>query len=105
MDNAKRYRKLLESAFKGKEDNLVTKFTMLCFGLPVTPLTLINIELAGGPLDKPDMAEKSGDTNEIPTAKRIMRPEKSLEFLDCYNERGYGFPIVRSKSIVSLLFE
>lgn len=96
-ENAKRYEKLLKTAFKDKKDNLTTKLTMLCFGLPIAPLTLTNIEYAGGPKDILDTARES-DIYDAPTIKRIMWTAKPLEFLDYYNERSYGYPILRSES-------
>ena len=96
-ENTKRYERFLETSFKDKEDNLITKLTMLCFGLPIAPLNPINIEDAGGSQDKSVIAGESHSNGDALTVKRIMWSEKPLEFLDYYNERSYGYPILRSE--------
>jgi hypothetical protein len=97
-ENAERYEKFLKTTFKDKEDNLTTKLTMLCFGLPISPLTLTNIEYAGGPQDKLGAIKESNVNDNAATVERIMWSERPLEFLDRYNERSYGYPIFRSES-------
>lgn len=97
-DNAKRYEKFLQTTFKDKEDNLTTKLTMLCFGLPIAPLTHTNIKYAGGPHDRLGTVRESNPNDKAPAVERIIWPERSLEFLDHYNERSYGYPILRSES-------
>lgn len=96
--NTKRYHEALQTTFQGKPDNLVTKLTMLCFGLPIEPLTLANVKFAGGledvPAENNEDVEKGLDGQII---ERIVWSEKPLEFLDYYNERSYGYPMIRSE--------
>jgi hypothetical protein len=90
-ENTIEYKKLLKGQLKGAKSNLITKLTMLHFGLPVEPLSLSNILSAGKDEDDPDDAPE-----DLPGIQRIMFAEKPLEFLDSYHERSYGFPILRS---------
>lgn len=96
-ENTTKYYEALRAAFRGKPDNLVTKLTMLCFGLPIAPLTLANVKFAGGLEDVPADGEdvERGLDGEI--IERTVWSEKPLEFLDYYNERSYGYPMVRSE--------
>lgn len=96
-ENTTKYYEALRTAFRGKPDNLVTKLTMLCFGLPIAPLTLANVKFAGGLEDVPADGEdvERGLDGEI--IERTVWSEKPLEFLDYYNERSYGYPMVRSE--------
>lgn len=97
-ENTEKYREALRTTFQGKPDNLATKLTMLCFGLPIKPLTLANVKFAGGLEDVP-----AEDSENIERAlggqiiERIVWSEKPLEFLDYYNERSYGYPMMRSE--------
>jgi hypothetical protein len=94
-ENTERYHEALRTTFQGKPDNLVTKLAMLCFGLPIEPLTVTNVKFAGGLEDVPsEDNEKQGHGQII---ERIVWSEKPLEFLDYYNERSYGFPMIRSE--------
>ncbi|KAE8445723.1 hypothetical protein EG329_012902 [Mollisiaceae sp. DMI_Dod_QoI] len=81
---------LTEGNFKGVNNNLITKLTMLHFGLPVEALTLNNVLNAGK--DEVDLEDEPA---ELPRVQRIMFAEKPLEFLDKYYERGYGYPMLR----------
>ena len=90
--NAEEYKVLLRGPFSSEKDNLITKLTMLHFGLPVEALTMNNILNAGKDEEDPaDAPEK------LPRVQRITFAEKPLEFLDTYHERSYGLPILRSK--------
>jgi hypothetical protein len=97
-ENTEKYHEALRTTFQGKPDNLVTKLTMVCFGLPIEPLTMANVKFAGGLEDVP--AEDSEDIEkglEGQIIERIVWSEKPLEFLDYYNERSYGYPMIRSE--------
>jgi hypothetical protein len=95
--NAADYKVLLANGgrFNGQGNNLVTKLTMLHFGLPIAPLTMNNILNAG---KEPKTDDPEDDLEQFSRVQRIMFSEKPLEFLDSYNERNYGFPILRSMS-------
>ena len=80
--------------FAGQKDNLATKLTMLFFGWPIEPITLNNINNSAKKEDEDDPPD---DEEPPPRVQRIIYAEKPLEFLDKYNERSYGFPILRSK--------
>lgn len=88
---AKEYEELLAGQLKGVKDNLVTKLTMLHFGLAVAPMTVNNIVNAGR--DEDDLSDLPP---ALPRVQRIHFAEKPLEFLDSYHERSYGFPTLRS---------
>lgn len=80
-------------AFKGVKNNAATKFCMVYFGLPVEPLTEINIYNAGKCKDdQRDQVEL--DFSILPI---IYGAEADLEFLDKYHERSYGYPTLRCK--------
>ncbi|TAQ87452.1 hypothetical protein B7494_g4231 [Chlorociboria aeruginascens] len=73
-------------------DNLPNKLVMLRFGLPIEPITLMNILHSSDQLladDPPD------DPEELPRVERIVYSEKPLQFLDNYHERSHGYPILR----------
>jgi hypothetical protein len=79
------YKELLKGQFKGQKNNIITKFTMLHFALPVESLSLKNILKAGkGENDEDDVPE------DLTRAQRIEDP---LQFLDSYHERSYGCPV------------
>jgi hypothetical protein len=90
-EHVEEYKGLLQGQLKGAKNNLITKLTMLHFGLPVERLSLTNVLNAGFDEDDPDDAPE-----DLPRVQRIMFAEKPLEFLDLYHERSYGFPILRS---------
>jgi hypothetical protein len=90
-EHSEEYKEILKGQLKGAKNNLITKLTMLHFGLPVGPLSLTNVLNAGFDEDDPDDAPE-----DLPRVQRIMFAEKPLEFLDLYHERSYGFPILRS---------
>jgi hypothetical protein len=93
--NTERYHEALKTTFVGKPDNLVTKLAMLCFGLPIEPLTIANVQFAGGLEDVP--AEDTENQSYGQMMERILWSEKPLEFLDRYNERSYGYPMIRGE--------
>lgn len=78
--------------FHGQADNAVTKLIMLKFGLPIAPITTNNILHAG---DYPDRDDPPDGPEKEPRFQRIEFAEKPLEFLDTYNERSYGWKILR----------
>jgi hypothetical protein len=92
QNNAAEYRRALAGRFSSQSDNLITKLTMLHFGLPVEPMTLNNILRAGQDENDPEDAPE-----EVPRVQRIMYAEKPLEFLDKYHGRSHGHPMLRSK--------
>lgn len=94
-ENTEKYHEALRTTFQGKPDNLLTKLTMLCFGLPIAPLTLANVKFAGGLEDVPTDSEGAEKGLDGQIIERIVWPEKPLEFLDYYNERSYGYPMIR----------
>jgi hypothetical protein len=95
-EHTEEYRELLKGQFKSQKTNIITKFTMLHFGLPVEPLSPNNILNAGKDEDDDDDAPE-----DLPRVQRQMFGEKTLAFLDSYHERSYGFPILRSKQLQS----
>ena len=92
--NAKDYRASLAPGgrFHGQPDNIVTKLTMLKFGLPIAPLTYRNIQNAANYPDQPDPPD---GLDNSPPVQRIYYAEQPLEFLDVCNERSYGWKIIR----------
>lgn len=94
-EHAKKYHEALATTFGGKPDNLATKLTMLCFGLPIEPLTAANVKFAGGLEDVPTHDTEHQGHGQI--MERIIWSENPLEFLDRYNERSYGYPMIRSE--------
>jgi hypothetical protein len=91
-EQTEQYKELLKGQLEGAKNNIITKLTMLHFGLPVEPLSMMNILNAGTDEDDPDDAPA-----DLPRVQRIVFTEKPLEFLDLYHERSYGFPMLRSK--------
>lgn len=91
---AEEYKKNLApgGTFAGEKDNLITKLTMLYFGLPIAPITHTNILNASKDEEDPEPSPA-----DLPRIQRIMFAEKPLEFLDLYHTRSYGFPAIRSK--------
>jgi hypothetical protein len=90
------YKKLFgsEGRFHGVPDNLVTKMAMLHFGLPIEPFTLNNILRCSLDEDENDPIDEEGPP---PLYQRVKYAEKPLKFLDEYNRRGHGYPIMRSE--------
>ncbi|PVH81376.1 hypothetical protein DL98DRAFT_654057 [Cadophora sp. DSE1049] len=80
-----------EGRFPNTRDNLVTKLAMLYFGLPIEPMTYVNVVNC----NKDEGDDPEDDEVEFPRVQRILWSEKPLEFLDCYHERSYGFPMLR----------
>lgn len=92
--NAKDYKANLAPGgrFHGQPDNVITKLIMLKFGLPIAPITTNNILYAG---DYPDKDDPPDGPEREPRVQRIEFAEKPLEFLNNYNERSYGWKIIR----------
>ncbi|KAH8598089.1 hypothetical protein B0O99DRAFT_701234 [Bisporella sp. PMI_857] len=78
--------------FEHTPDNLVTKFTMLHFGLPIEHITLNNINNCG---KEEDVSDEDDAKEDQPRVQRILYAEKPLQFLEGYHERSHGFPILR----------
>lgn len=91
-ENTKKYKEALKGSFSTAKDNIITKLTMVHFGLPVEPFTLNNILHA----DK-DENDAEDAPEEPARVQRIMYAEAPLEFLDGYDQRGHGFAMIRSK--------
>ena len=100
--NAKEYKDLFKQGarFHGVPDNLLTKITMLKFGIPVDELTLTNVQRCDNPVDEDDPPD---EPEFVPSVERIMFSEKPLEFLDLYSQRSFGYPILRSESQYSTM--
>ncbi|KAI9730285.1 MAG: hypothetical protein M1818_008188 [Claussenomyces sp. TS43310] len=99
QENAERYTAALNSPrFTGVPNNLVTKLTMLHFGLPIEPLTMNNVMNAGKDANMADEMDPVLDVDAgRQRVQKIMYAEKPLEFLDTYHERHFGFPGLRIK--------
>ncbi|KPM44577.1 hypothetical protein AK830_g1889 [Neonectria ditissima] len=82
--NASRFRNLLHGRFSGVNGSLVTKFTMMYFGLPVEPMTSLLDELAEQVGQKPS----EGPFYEI---------APPLHFLTANNHRNMGDDALRGK--------
>ena len=97
LQNAREYKDFFKpgARFHGVQDNMVTKLTMLKFGLPTEALTLMNVLRCDNPVDEDDPPD---GPEPVPSIERIMFSEKPLEFLDLYSQRGCGYPIMRSES-------
>jgi len=95
LENARLYDESLAEGgrFFGAYNNLATKLTLLYFGHPIAPITLNNINNS----DKDDQNDESDPPESPPRIQRILYAEKPLEFLNKYNERSYGYPILRSR--------
>ncbi|KAH6720987.1 hypothetical protein BKA61DRAFT_510071, partial [Leptodontidium sp. MPI-SDFR-AT-0119] len=91
-ENTELYKKAMGPGgpFEHIHDNLATKLTMLHFELPIEPLTLKNVTNCEMDIDDPP-----DDEEEAPRVQRIIYSEKALQFLDCYHERSFGFPMLR----------
>ncbi|KAF9768811.1 hypothetical protein IL306_013835 [Fusarium sp. DS 682] len=74
--NTKRYKALLDNRFKGVEDSLETKLTMMYFGLPIAPMEDILKELA---MDV-------GGEEEVP----LYNIKPPLHFLTAHDRRTWG---------------
>ncbi|RFN46264.1 hypothetical protein FIE12Z_9499 [Fusarium flagelliforme] len=87
-DNTKRYKALLASRFKGVEDSLATKLTMMYFGLPAAPID--------NPLE--DIARMLGhDEEEVP--RYNVKPP--LHFLTAHDHRNWGKDSLKAKEAMS----
>lgn len=82
-----------DGRFHGIPNNLATKLTMVHFGLHVASLTLNNIKNCS---KDEDVDDPEDEPEELPSVQRIIYAEKPLEFLDEYNQRAQGYPILRS---------
>lgn len=90
---------LTNGPFQNHPNNLITKLTMLHFGLPVEVMTLNNVINAGQ-----DNNDPTDDEAEPPRVQRIMFAEKPLEFLDKYYERSHGYPMLRREFFLNDTF-
>lgn len=97
LQNAKQYKNLFKQGarFHGTPDNMLTKLTMLKFGLPIEALTEMNLNRCDNRIDEDDPPDNPGPN---PPFERILYSQRPLEFLDMYNERSFGYPIMRRKS-------
>lgn len=84
--NTKRYNALLSGRFKGVENSLATKLTMMYFGLPAAPIDNVLEEIA--------MA-RGLEAEEVP--RYNVRPP--LHFLTAHDHRNWGKDILKGKSI------
>jgi hypothetical protein len=97
LQNAKQYKDLFKpgARFHGTPDNMLTKLTMLKFGLPIEALTETNLSRCDNRVDEDDPPDSPGPD---PPLERILYSQRPLEFLDSYNERSFGYPMMRRKS-------
>ncbi|CAG7563330.1 unnamed protein product [Fusarium equiseti] len=87
-DNTKRYEALLARRFKGVEDSLATKLTMMWFGLPAAPMY--------NPLEV--LAWMVGhDEEEVP--RYNVKPP--LHFLTAHDHRNWGKDSLKAKEAMS----
>lgn len=96
-EHTKEYKEALgpTGRFRGVQDNLATKLTMLYFGLPIEPMTMNNVTMSG---EEGDRTCYPDDHQETPRVQMIIYAEKPLEFLDKYGEgRSHGYPMLRSE--------
>ncbi|KAF5977705.1 transaldolase [Fusarium bulbicola] len=85
--NTKRYEALLNDRFKGLEDSLATKLTMMYFGLPIAPMEDILKELS--------MAV--GVREEVP----MYNIKPPLHFLTAHERRNWGKDSLKAKEAFS----
>ena len=81
--NTKRYEALLNDRFKGYEDSLVTKLTMMYFGLPIAPMEDILKELS--------MAV--GMEEDVP----MYNIKPPMHFLTAHDRRNWGKDSLKGK--------
>lgn len=81
--HTKRYEALLNDRFKGFEDSLATKLTMMYFGLPIAPMEDIINELS--------MAV--GMVEEVP----MYNIKPPMHFLTAHDRRNWGKDSLRGK--------
>jgi hypothetical protein len=96
-ENSKFYEQALKDTYRNKPDNTITKLAMLRFGLPIAPLSPINVRYYATIRDLPEIElnDKSID-EDIPQRREVWFQEKPLEFLDGYHRQIYGYPLVRN---------
>ncbi|CVK98981.1 related to transaldolase [Fusarium proliferatum] len=85
--NTKRYDALLNDRFKGFEDSLATKLTMMYFGLPIAPMENIIKELS----------MTVGMVEEVP----MYNIKPPLHFLTAHDRRNWGKDSLRAKEAFS----
>ncbi|KAK5993018.1 hypothetical protein PT974_06444 [Cladobotryum mycophilum] len=83
-ENTRRYQNLLNSRFRGVESDMITKLTMMYFGLPVEPTEL---DLRS--------AINSNDTREPEAPRFDVQPP--LNFLTAHRERTWGNENLRGR--------
>jgi hypothetical protein len=95
LEHTKLYKESLAigGRFHDAYDNLATKLTLLFFGWPIEPVSKTNIANC----DKDDTNDDPDPEESPPRVQKVYYTEKPLEFLNKYNERSYGYPILRSK--------
>ncbi|KAF5632398.1 transaldolase [Fusarium tjaetaba] len=85
--NTKRYEALLKDRFKGYEDSLATKLTMMYFGLPIAPMEDILKELS--------MAMGMG--KDVP----MYNIKPPMHFLTAHDRRNWGKDSLKAKEAFS----
>ena len=90
VNNTTRYKALLARRFKGVEDSLATKLTMMWFGLPAAPMD--------NPLE--DIAKMLGHNEEEVPRYNVKPP---LHFLAAHDHRNWGKDSLKGKSIRSFI--
>lgn len=78
-----------------KRNNATSNITRAYFGLPIEPLTAINIKNADENTDDPRMEIE----RDIPGLQKELSEGTPLDFLDEYTESLRGKPGIRGKSI------
>jgi len=81
--NTKRYEALLNDRFKGVEDSLETKLTMMYFGLPIAPMEDILKELSLA----------VGMEEEVP----LYNIKPPMHFLTAHDRRNWGKDSLKGK--------
>ncbi|KAL6924234.1 hypothetical protein FSST1_001508 [Fusarium sambucinum] len=88
VDNTKRYNALLAGRFKGIEDSLATRLTIMYFGLPAAPVD--------NPLE--EIAKMMAiDEKEVP--RYNVRPP--LHFLTAHERRNWGKDFLKSNEAIN----
>ncbi|KAH7489804.1 hypothetical protein FOMA001_g3651 [Fusarium oxysporum f. sp. matthiolae] len=85
--NTKRYEALLNDRFKGVEDSLETKLTMMYFGLPIAPMEDILKELSLA----------VGMEEEVP----LYNIKPPMHFLTAHDRRNWGKDSLKAKEAFS----
>jgi hypothetical protein len=94
-EGSMKYAEAVKTSFTGYGDDMILKFTIFRFGLPIEPLTYENVMHAGTADGEPKPERKRADDNGM-SVHRITYTEKPLDFLSYYDERSHGYPMIRS---------